>query len=95
MIISVCMSSLYVVSTAVLVIMVQYCLGGLWHHTPLLWPKKLVLFATVENLQYFCGLLPALFLLAANASVTAAAAIPCLTSILQGTCMVKRASSSL
>ena len=34
-----------------------------------------VLFASVENLQYFCGLLPALLLLA-YASVTAAAAIP-------------------
>ncbi len=39
----------------------------------------LVLFASVENLQYFCGLLPALLL--DYASVTAAAAIPGLTSI--------------
>ena len=48
MTVSMCMSSLFVIGTAVLVIVGQCCLDGLWYHTPLLWPEMLMLFASVR-----------------------------------------------
>ncbi len=101
MTVSMCMSSLFVIGTAVLVIVGQCCLDGLWYHTPLLWPEMLMLFASVRIVG-ICNsdVSSAALLLLAYASVMAAAAIPHLTLLSQGhlhdqMCCAKQGLSNL